>query len=148
MTGARVAFACLVAVCLTVATAAPGQAATPRMVVELNKNRQANGLPPLRYSSSLGRSSTSFARHLDRTNRFGHASRIWASSRFRRLGEVLGLQRGWRVRRAAAIRMWMRSPGHRAHLLSRAYRYIGASRVRGRMGGRRVTIWVVQLGAR
>ncbi len=128
---------------------AVAEAARPSpLVAKVNDLRRAHGLPSLRQSPSLTRSSSRYANHMIRANRFGHASRIWASSRFRRLGEVLGLTRGWRVRRARVVRKWRRSPLHRALLLGRSFRYVGAGRARGRIGGRRVTVWVVQLGNR
>jgi uncharacterized protein YkwD len=137
--------ACVVVGALLVA-AAPA-AGSELMVQKVNEARRAHGLPSLRYSPSLSRTSARFARHQVVTDRFGHASRIWASSRFTRLGELLALQRGWRIRRSSAVRMWLRSSGHRAYLLGRHFRYAGAGRARGRMGTRMVTVWVVQLGS-
>jgi uncharacterized protein YkwD len=123
-------------------------AAGASMVGKINKVRRAHGLAPLRASRSLKGSSRRFARHLMRIDYFGHFNRILASGRFRRLGEILALQRGWRLRRSSAVRGWLRSPGHRSILLSRAYRHVGAGHARGRFHGRLMTIWVVQFGRR
>jgi uncharacterized protein YkwD len=129
-----------------VAVPASASAGTPPMVRKINKARQAYGLPALRYSPSLGRSSGRFARRLVRIDRFAHAPRIQASRRFRRLGECLGRQSGFQLRRSKMIRAWLRSPSHRAILLSRAFNRVGAAPARGRFWGRRSTIWVAQFG--
>ncbi|HEX2233618.1 MAG TPA: CAP domain-containing protein [Thermoleophilaceae bacterium] len=120
-------------------------AAADPMVGKINRARRRHGLRPLRASGSLTRSSQRFGRYLMRTDRFGHDSHIWASGRFRLKGEVLAFHGGWRARRSATIRGWMRSPSHRSVLLSRRYRAIGAAPVRGRFGRRRATIWVAQV---
>jgi len=123
-------------------------AAPPTVVHKVNRLRRRHGLRLLRFSPSLTRSSRRFAHHLMRTNRFGHAPRIRANPRFRFLGEVLALHWGWRPRASSTIRAWMRSPTHRHVLLSRSYRRVGAGRAAGRFGGRRATIWVMQVGRR
>jgi uncharacterized protein YkwD len=133
-------------VVLLVAVPASASAGTPPMIRKINKARHAYGLPALRYSPSLGRSSGRFARRLISTGRFGHAPRIWASRRFRRVGECLGMQSGFRLRRSKMVRAWLNSPTHRAILLSRAFNRVGASPARGRFWGRRKTIWVAQFG--
>ena len=127
--------------------AAPASANPAHAVVaKVNSYRAANGMPPLRLSRSLSRSSYSYARHLMRANRFGHASRIRASSRFRMLGETLAFS--WGKRRSASIpvRGWARSAPHRAVLLNRKFRYVGVGRSAGRFGSRRATIWVLHAG--
>ena len=121
-------------------------AAPPAVVNKVNRVRRRNGLRRLRLSPSLTRSSRRFARHLMRTDRFGHARRIRANPRFRRVGEVLAMHGGWRPRASKTIRAWMHSPTHRHVLLSRSYRRVGAGRAVGRFGGRRATIWVMQVG--
>jgi uncharacterized protein YkwD len=123
-------------------------ASPPPLVGKLNRVRRRNGLRSLRYSPSLARSSRSFARHLMSTDRFGHAPRIRAPRRFRWVGEVLAMHRGWRPRSSSTIRTWMHSPTHRHVLLSRNFRSVGAGRAAGRFGGRRATIWVMQVGRR
>ena len=123
-------------------------ASPPAVVRKLNKVRRRNGLRQLRFSPSLARSSALFARHLMRTDRFGHAPRIHANPSFRRLGEVLAMHPGWRPRTSSTIRSWMHSPIHRHVLLSHNFHSVGAGRARGRFGRRRATIWVMQVGRR
>ena len=127
--------------------ASPAQANPAHAVVaKVNSYRAANGLPPLRLSRSLSRSSYAYARHLMRADRFGHSSHIRASSRFHMLGENLAFS--WGKRRSAGIpvRGWARSASHRALLLSRQFRFVGVGRSVGRFGSRRATIWVLHAG--
>ena len=146
----RLLLAAALAVALMLAptsmTAAAG-AANP-MVDKINQTRAAHGLPPLRESASLTRSSQRYGHTLMRANRFGHSSRIRASGRFRRLGEILALHRGWKLRRAYTVRAWLNSPPHRSVILSRSFRYVGAWAVKGKMGRGRSTVWVAHFGRR
>jgi len=116
------------------------------VVNKVNAYRAANGLPPLRLSRSLSRSSYAYARHLMRADRFGHSSHIRASSRFHMLGENLAFSWGKRRSARIPIRGWVRSGPHRAVLLSRQFRYVGVGRSVGRFGSRRATIWVLHAG--
>ena len=135
---------------LVLALAIPGvaqaQSAEQLMVQHINKARENRGKPPLRYSRSLTASSRRFGRTILRTNRFGHASRIRASRRFRALGEILAYHRGYRARIRNTVSRWLRSPGHRRVMLSSRFRYVGAGKARGRLGRMRATTWVAQFG--
>ena len=88
----------LLALCLCAALLVPAATASARgsLANDINNFRAANGVHKLRVSRSLNRSATRYARHLIRTDRFGHASHIQASRRFRALGEVLAFRPGWR----------------------------------------------------
>jgi len=125
-------------------------AASPQQhaISQLNQVRQANGLPSLRASESLFRSSTRYAQHMIDSDYFGHASRIAASSAFNRVGETLELHSGWKAEPAHAIDEWMNSPTHRSVLLSGNYRWVGMGIARGKIGSRLVTVWVAHVGAR
>jgi uncharacterized protein YkwD len=149
MKAARAGVLCWLAVLMLGVSRAGAAAHAPSaMVRDINDARRAYGLPPLRYSESLERSSSRFARHLMTSGVFAHATRIMASRRFHSLGEVLGLSPGWRLRRLLMIRLWLQSPEHRPVLLSRTSAYVGAGRARGWFNERPTTIWVVQFGAR
>jgi uncharacterized protein YkwD len=139
----------VVAVALALPSAAQAGSERDPILRGVNAARARHGLASLRPSDSLHRSASAFAAHLMRAQRFGHARRIRASPRFRTLGEALALRTGprpWRPR--ATVRAWMRSPGHRALILSRDFRYAGAGYSRGRFRGRKAVIWVLHLGAR
>ena len=145
-TRARAAVAVLLVAGAVAALPPPAPAATPVVVKKINKVRRAHGLPALRYSPSLARSSRRFARHLMRVDRFAHARRVLAGGHFWRLGECLGRQLGWRLRPSRVVRGWLRSPRHRAIVLSRRFNRVGAGRARGLLWGRPSTIWVAQFG--
>ncbi|MEX1140851.1 MAG: CAP domain-containing protein [Thermoleophilaceae bacterium] len=117
-----------------------------RMIAKINKARGNHGLRPLRTAPKLMRSSRGYARHLIRTDTFGHGS-SYASAGFKRSGEILALTRGWRRKPHPALGLWLHSAGHRALILSSSFRYVGVSPARGHFGGRRTTIWVAHFGA-
>jgi uncharacterized protein YkwD len=142
LTGLLIAAATL----LPAATAAAS--AEDDAIDQLNQLRQASGLPTLQASEALHRSSTKYARRMVANNYFGHASRIAASGAFGRVGETLELHAGWRADPAQTISAWMRSSGHRAVLMSSAYRWVGMGIARGKIGSRLVTVWVAHVGAR
>jgi uncharacterized protein YkwD len=144
---ARIAAACVLA-SLTLALPAPAEAnhASNVMVAKINKVRARHGLPPLRSSPSLNRSSRRFARTMIRRDFFGHRSRVSASRRFRRLGEALAMHSGRRPGVSSTLRGWLRSPSHRKLVLTRSRRYVGAGMARGRLGRGRAVIWVMQVG--
>lgn len=145
----RVATTCC-AVALTAPAAAgstPAAAATRPMVEKINSVRAAHGLKALRPSPYLRRSSRRWGSYLMQTGQFGHLG-VRASHRFPYVGEVLSYHRGWKPRRPATVRGWLESPGHRAALLSPSFGYVGSSFARGRIGGERTMIWVVQFGRR
>lgn len=140
---AIVAVACTL---LLAPAAAQARKSPSPMVDKINRARLANGIRPMRYSSSLSGSSSRFARHLAASQRFAHSSRIRASGRFSRLGEILALMRGWDVQRDLTLAYWLNSPSHRAVLLSPAFRYVGAARTSGYFAGSPVMFWAVQFG--
>lgn len=142
-----------VAVILAVVTSllclpARGQAReTPSPMVDaINQVRLQHGVPPAGYSRSLSRSSSRFASYLAQTGTFTHASRIIASGRFSKVGEILALSRGRGLRRARTLRNWLSSPVHRSVLLSPRFRYVGAARSSGYFAGRPAVFWTVQFG--
>jgi uncharacterized protein YkwD len=147
MSRRRLAMVLAMAISLASSAAAYGKDPPP-MVDRINEARAERGVAPVRHHASLSRSAKRYAKHLLRTGRFGHAGRIRASDRFRRLGELLSWHRGRKPRRGRTVRRWLRSTGHRRVLLDDRYRFAGAGRAYGRFRGRRCTIWVVHLGAR
>jgi uncharacterized protein YkwD len=147
MPGGRKVAAGVVALALAVPAAAQAGSERDPILDAINDARARHGLKSLRASDSLRRSASGFAGHLMRTQRFAHAARIHASSRFRMLGEALAIRVGsrrWRPR--AVVRAWLHSAGHRALVLSSDFRYAGAGYSDGRFGGRRAVIWVLHLG--
>lgn len=137
----------LMAALLVVPTTATASSPEMKLFKKVNAYRAKHGVPKLRMSRSLARSSKSWSRHMMRSGYFGHGSRIRASRRFRTLGEVIELHRGG-PRPSIAFRDWLNSGSHRSVILMRQFRHAGVGVVSGRFGGRRSSVWTMQFGRR
>ena len=145
---ARIVAACAVCV-VAVALAPPAQArshAGALMLEKINQTRARHGLPALRSSPSLGRSSARFARWLMAHDSFGHRARVSASRRFHRAGEALAMHGGRKPGVRRTLRRWLHSPAHRKLVLGRGMPWIGVGMARGRFGGGPAVIGVLQVG--
>lgn len=138
------AFAC------AVLAAAPAPAAASsvedQLVAAVNEYRGAHGLRPLRIATSLERTSDRTARRILRTDEVRHSRPI--NRRYRRTGENLAWEAGRTAEVRHVVQMWAESAPHRAIMLSRGVRWIGAGREYGDLQGRRSTVWVLQVGGR
>jgi uncharacterized protein YkwD len=146
---ARIAFATLVAVLALLAPATAVAEIPPEsaaMIQKVNEMRHSSGLTTLEASEALTGSARNYARYMLKNDYLGHLSSIQAGGNFLFLGETLAWHTGWRARVGYTFSQWMNSPPHRAVLLSPTYRFIGAGRVRGRLGSQRETAWVAHLG--
>jgi uncharacterized protein YkwD len=139
-------FACGVTFAVPAGAGAVGHELPQRMVAAVNEVRAQHGLPPLGASASLNRSARRYARWMLRADYFGHLDRIRASSRYSMLGENISWHSGLRPRVGRTVRRWMSSPPHRALILHPGFRWLGAGPARGKLGGRRVTAWVLHFG--
>lgn len=139
----------LLAPALALGGASAGASVTERRALaEINDFRVANGVPPVRPSRSLARSAGRFATHILRVDRLHHHSEVWTTSRFRTAGENLAAQPGNRRDAGRALKRWASSPAHRHILLNPRYTWGGVGREYGRLGRKRATVWVLQLGRR
>jgi len=127
-----------------------------RKVIRIvNRIRARHGLRRMRASRSLGRAAAAHSSDMLRRDFLGHASSDGTSmsSRVRRytgarwLGESIAALSGRGTARRA-VRMWMRSPPHRAVLLAPEGRRIGVGRRRGRLGSARRTVFTADLASR
>ena len=133
---------------------------------ELNHARADYGLRPLRPDVRLATAAEQHSVDMVETGYFGHESsdgsvfwkRIKLLYRPRTspgtwaVGENL-LWQTQSVTARAAVRAWLRSPGHRANLLDASFRDVGiaavlAARAPGVFGYRRVVVLTVDFGAR
>ena len=146
----RMLVLCTLVACLLTpaAPAAAARSAENQMLAKINSYRAKHGLPKVRRSKSLTRSAERYSWKQMRRGYFGHARRIQASSKYRRLGEILAWSSGTAARVRQTFRMWLRSSGHRAVIVDRRFRYVGAGRASGRYRGSKATIWTVQFGSR
>lgn len=136
------------------------------MLDALNVARAENGLRSLRPNVRLAAAAEHHSVEMVRTGYFGHESSdgsvFWkrikrfyrprAASQTWTVGENL-LWQTQRVTAQAAVRAWLRSPGHRENLLKPSFRDVGIAAVRaagapGVYGYRRVVVLTVDFGAR
>src|SRR3954453_7018769 len=138
--------ALLVAVAVALVVPAGASAGSPALKVlkRVNKIRARHGLRKLHLSHSLERTAHRSSRYQIRHGYFGHSSRTHASRRYRTLGEILELHRGYKADVHAAIHDWMHSSPPRSISLSSAFRFAGAGRAYGHFHGSRITIWTMQ----
>jgi uncharacterized protein YkwD len=137
--------------------ACPGDGpATLRCLV--NWTRRRHGLAPLRDSARLDRSSRLRATSIRRCEQFSHTAcgeafaTVFQRVGYLRGGAAVGENLAWGAPGPArlALVQWLRSPSHRANLLSPGWRDVGVGLVRaGRLfGANGVSVWVVQFGRR
>ena len=105
----------------------------------MNEVRKARNLPPLRPAPRLARAARAHTRDMVRRRYFGHgrfSRRIdRAGVRARVVAENLAWTKGRRPKPRVVVRMWLRSPPHRANLLRPGFRWVGISALRGRFAG-------------
>ena len=143
-TSAFVGWLAIVVAMLCPSAASAG--AEAEAIETLNQVRRAHGLPALRASNSLADSAGRYARRMLRKEFFGHGASIPVAARFSAAGETLAWHGGHAPQPHRTVYRWMASSPHRAALLSPRFRMVGIGMKRGRLGGRRVTMWVGHLG--
>jgi uncharacterized protein YkwD len=135
MPGHSKAILALVSSVVAVVLAAPAQAEPTKMeerlIERINDVRASHGLRQLRIAQGLSEDARSWSRHLMRRDAFHHGD-LRAGT-----GEILawGTCSWFRPRRA--VRMWLRSPGHRALVLRPGFRAIGTGWTHGPWRGYR-----------
>ena len=148
------ACACMLTCLALAAPAAPApiarKASANKMVAKLNAVRARHGLGPLRVSPSLTTSAGQFARWIVAHDYFGHRGGGVSADhgRFHDLGEALAMHSGRRLGIGPTVGSWLRSPPHRAVVLTRSMRWAGVGVARGRIGSRFRVVWVLQVGRR
>lgn len=135
------------------------------VLVELNAIRRAHGLVPVRLSQPLSAAADAHSRSMGRYGYFEHESRDGSAfwKRVQRfygsesygtwsVGENLLWSTG-EVDASRALELWMKSPAHRANILTPRWREVGLSAVSvpgapGVYGGRDVVIITTDFGVR
>ena len=136
------------------------------VVQELNRVRAARGLQPLRAVPSLAAAARRHSAHMGQRGFFDHTSpdgtpfwrrieRFYGPRGFRswEVGENIFWKSPATIAAISVVRSWLASPGHRANVLSRAWRDVGVGAVSlasapGVYGGSPVTIVTVDFGKR
>jgi uncharacterized protein YkwD len=150
-------FFCMLAAVLVPALAAPSARAAgsrvdrgERAVVRaINAARANHGLGRLSSHRRLARAADAHTRHMLAADYFSHGAfsqRVRRYVGFRSIGETLAMTTRCSARRV--VRMWLNSPGHRAVLLSGAYRRVGIGRRTGRLGSQRACLVTADFASR
>jgi uncharacterized protein YkwD len=145
----RAAGTLAIAIAATAGPAAAPAGATPaedQMIQELNEVRADRGLRKLRFSPSLRRSARRYSRQMLARDRFGHQASPRMSRRFSPRGEVLANNEGSNPDVVATVQRWLRSSSHRAVILNRSMRYVGAGAATGDYRRATATLWTVHFG--
>src|SRR5437764_9067598 len=114
--------------------------ATFTMIAKINDLRRSHGLRPLQISPSLMHSAERYAHVMMSRQYFGHANRIQASSKYKRLGEILEIHQGRKAGVGTAYRDWLGSPPHLGVILDPSFTYVGGGYTMGRFHGSGETI--------
>jgi uncharacterized protein YkwD len=131
--------------------------AAERKVIRLvNRIRARHGLRRLRCSRVLARAATAHSSDMLRRDFFAHTSsdgtpmdrRLRRYTRARWVGENIGVVSTRGSSAARIVRMWMRSPGHRSVILSRASRRVGVGKRTGSVGSMRGAVYTLDLASR
>jgi uncharacterized protein YkwD len=130
----------------------PVPAAASRVSVEraiarrVNAIRRSHGLRRISFSVRLRKVARRHSRDMLRLDSLTHyasdgtslSARLSRAGRRRHYAEVIAwTPRGGPVDARTVVRLWMRSPSHRAVLLNGSLRRIGVGRVSGSMGAQR-----------
>jgi uncharacterized protein YkwD len=127
------------------------------IVRAINRQRAKHGLAKVRSSRRLARAADYHSWEMLDANYFAHesrdggpfAERVRRYARHRSLGETLAMLGGCGKGSARrVVRMWMESPGHRAILLSGAYRRVGLGKRTGDLGGSRACVVTADFGSK
>jgi uncharacterized protein YkwD len=157
------AFSCLLAA-LSVTSLTATAGAKPRVdskeraiVRAINRQRSRHGLVALRSSRKLARAADFHSWEMLDADYFAHESRDGGSfdkrvrryANHRALGETLAMLGGCgRGSARKVVKMWMNSSGHRAVLLSSAYRRVGIGRRAGSLAGNRRCLVTADFGSK
>jgi uncharacterized protein YkwD len=99
------------------------------LLAEVNRVRSAHGLRALQTDGRLVRAARAHTVTMLRRNTFAHGDTVGRLRRFGvrggRVGENLAWGAGSYASAQAIVRMWLKSPRHRANLLHRGFRKVG-----------------------
>ncbi len=162
-TGRR-AIALVAAAGVLLVSAVPAQAATPRwagLFHAINSVRKTHGLRPIVVSRGLRAAAKRHSRDMLWHGYFAHTSPTGSTLTQRVMtsgfitygqwwaGETLAWGSGAYGTPTAVVRAWMRSPEHRAIMLSSRYHLVGIGRAYGTfLGNPGASVWTVDWGHR
>jgi uncharacterized protein YkwD len=128
------------------ANAAELTATEQALLAEMNRVRAAHGLVWLKVDPKLQRAARGHSADMLRRGYFAHGNfsrrvqLVGASGP--RLAENLAWAHGARANPQAIVKMWLRSPPHRANLLRAGFRRVGVAAPRGTFAARQDAVVV------
>ena len=147
MTRVRTLLACVLLAFFVAYPIAQAEASpTLDMLAKINDLRRSHGLRELQVSPSLMHSAHRYSGVMMSRQYFGHASRIEASAKYKRLGEIIEIHRGAKPALSLTYSDWLHSPEHLGVMLDPSFTYIGGGYTSGRFQGTTNTLWVVHFG--
>jgi uncharacterized protein YkwD len=119
----------------------------------MNETRAAHRLQPLKIDSRLEQAARSHTQDMLRRGYFDHGPFFERMERFGVQGRVIGENIAWAPSRYSSVarvvvRMWLRSPEHRANLLRPGFRRVGVAALPGRFGGNKVRMVTADFAGR
>jgi uncharacterized protein YkwD len=143
---AGVAFVAVLASAVAGTPAAAAVGPEQRMIDEINHVRaEHGGLQALRPAPALGRTALRFSRWLMRHDLFAHSPSGARRAHSGHTGEALAMHYSSRPNVRGTVRSWLRSPAHRALVLTTSMTTAGVGHASGRFGRRPATIWVLEI---
>ena len=127
------------------------------IVRAINRQRARHDLARVKPNRRLARAADFHSWEMLDADYFAHESRdgspfhvrVRRYVSFRTIGETLAMVGGCGRRSARRIvRMWMKSPGHRAILLSSSFRRVGLGKRTGDLGGNRACVVTADFASR
>ena len=164
MRSGRCVIALVAAAGVLMVAAVPAQAATPRwmdLFRAINKVRASHSLRPIAMSKGLRAAAERHSRDMLCRGYFAHTSPTGSTLTQRVMtsgfvtygpwwaGETLAWGSGGWGKPTAVVQAWLKSPEHRAIMLSARYHLVGIGRVYGTfLGHPGASVWTVDWGHR
>jgi uncharacterized protein YkwD len=105
----------------------------------INDVRRSHGLAPLKLDARLERAARAHSKDMLERDYFDHGAFGQRLSSFGVRGMVIGENIAWwpgyEARVNLIVRLWLRSPGHRANLLEGSFQRIGVAAIAGQLEG-------------
>jgi uncharacterized protein YkwD len=139
----------LLGFCGAPAGAAASDTPETLMIANINAARaNQGGLPPLRAARNLQRSAGAFARWLVGHDQFQHRPSVSVTRNYHHCGEALAMHYSLQAQVGNTLGSWLKSPTHRALVLTNSMNLVGVGHASGRSAGQPRTVWVMQVAHR
>jgi uncharacterized protein YkwD len=117
----------------------------------MNEARAAHGLTALKLDTRLEAAARAHTRDMVRRHYFDHGPFVDRMQRYNVQGRVIAENIAWWPGSSIArlvVRMWLKSPEHRANLLRPGFRRVGVAALNGRFNGTKVKMVTADFAGR